>query len=409
MSLSNPTNPPLVNEHAATPVSTGVVFAVDENQSKINQLHGINPAGSVGAGIPKPVSNVGASVSNGSVGSTCTVNITFQRDPSDNNFAGVTIYVKGYQGNNAPVQVGASADSPCTVILNNTGEPVILIVQSVGNGGVSPITTSPTCAIKLPKNSNGGYGTQTTTNLTLAQIPSTPAGSLVLSSLTTLSTGGSQGPAVNLDTEGSFDWWTINPNTTTPANCCYPNAEALVFACANRGSFGRFRTQLFCGSGGADALSTAGSPAFASTTVSYASNQNALIMTAGSSITGVSNNGISLTSLALVSVDPNIPFGGWLAWIPLPTGRSTTVNVHFALRACTATLKAILLDGSNGDITVTQTGISGGSSGTWFNFYRATFTVKSNQYLPMLFIQILETAGVAGLVGNLALPAITLS
>lgn len=172
MSLSNPTNPPIVNEHVATRVSTGLVFAVDENQTKVNQIHGINPAGSTGAGIPKPVTNVTASIANASVGATSTVSVRFQRNPQDNNFAGVRIYAKGYQGNKTSVQVGGGQDSPCTVILNNTGESVTLVVQSVGNGGVSPLASSPTYGIKLPKSKTGGAGTSTITSpSTLDQLP----------------------------------------------------------------------------------------------------------------------------------------------------------------------------------------------------------------------------------------------
>ena len=172
MSLSNPTNPPLVNEAVAKRVSTGLVVSVDENQTKINQIHGTNPAGSFGAGVPKPVFNVQASMANASPGATTTINISFQRDPSDQNFSGVVIYAKGYQSNNAPVQIGASKDSPCTVILNNTGESVTLIVQSVGNGGVSPIASSPTTSIKLPKSKGGGVGTTTVTQLVTQPAPS---------------------------------------------------------------------------------------------------------------------------------------------------------------------------------------------------------------------------------------------
>lgn len=172
MSLSNPTNPPILNEHVATRVSSGLVFAVDENQTKVNQIHGINPVGSTGSGIPKAVSNVAASISNASVGTTSTISVRFQRDPLDKNFAKIVIYAKGYQGNNTPVQVGSSADSPATVVLNNTGESVSLIVQAVGNGGVSPLASSPTTAIKLPTGTNGGFGTGTQTNLTTAQVGS---------------------------------------------------------------------------------------------------------------------------------------------------------------------------------------------------------------------------------------------
>jgi len=171
MSLSNPTNPPILNEAVSKSYLTRVLeSASDENQTKVNQIHGINPTGSTGAGIPKPVTNVSASVSNASAGATSVISVNFQRDPSDKNFSRVVIFAKGYQGNNSPVQVGSGADSPATVILNNTGEAVSLIVQSIGNGGSSPFASSPTCSIKLPQNANGGFGPTSTTNLTTGQV-----------------------------------------------------------------------------------------------------------------------------------------------------------------------------------------------------------------------------------------------
>ena len=181
-----------------------------------NQLHEINTAGSTGAGIPKPVIKVNASMSNASVGSTSIINILFQRDPSDKNFARVVILAKGYQGNNSPVQVGSGADSPCTVILNNTGESVTLIVQSVGNGGVSPIASSPTCSIKLPKNSTGGFGTQTTTNITSTQVQSIASGATVGSraSLPSTSTKGS----IYLCTDAEYEYFSDGSNWTTRVN-----------------------------------------------------------------------------------------------------------------------------------------------------------------------------------------------
>ena len=143
------------------------------NRSNINQIRGVTKAGSTGSGIPKHVTNVSVLMSSASAGATSKIVVTFRRDPTDSTFTGVTVYAKGYQGNQSPTQVGFGTDAPLTVILNNTGESVSLIVQATGNGGSAPMSTAPSCGVKLPASSNGGFGTITTTNITTAQIPST--------------------------------------------------------------------------------------------------------------------------------------------------------------------------------------------------------------------------------------------
>lgn len=129
--------------------------------SGISQIRGTTVNGSTGMGIPKQVTNVGLNMGNAQAGSTSTLTVTFQRDPTDNAFGGVTIWVKGYQSNPSPIQVASSTSSPVTFVLNNTGESVSLIVQAYGNGGAAPLTSSPTTGLTLPKSSGGGVGTTT--------------------------------------------------------------------------------------------------------------------------------------------------------------------------------------------------------------------------------------------------------
>lgn len=183
MSLSNPVNPPLVHEAAAKPVATGQVFAVDENSTKVNQLHGITSNNQQGAGIPKQVTNVQVSIANAATGSTCTISVLFKADPTDKSFSGVNIWVKGYQGNNNPVQVGSGTTSPTKVVLNNTGETVSFIVQAYGNGGNAPFNQSPTCSGRLPQSSSGGFGSSTVTST-----PLTLSGDVVVTSPSTVAT-----------------------------------------------------------------------------------------------------------------------------------------------------------------------------------------------------------------------------
>lgn len=129
----------------------------------INQIRGIAQAGAIGAGIPQHVTNISVSIANASAGTTSTVTVTFRRDPSDKNFSGVSVFAKGYQGNQTPLQVASSTDSPVSFILNNTGEALSLIVQATGNAGAAPFGTAPTAGVNLPKSTAGGVGTTTTT------------------------------------------------------------------------------------------------------------------------------------------------------------------------------------------------------------------------------------------------------
>jgi hypothetical protein len=144
-------------------------------RNAINQLRGTDPKGSLGSAIPKQVTNVGAAISNGQVGTTSTVRVTFHRDPSDKNYSAASIWVKGYQGNSTPVQVAQSYESPATFVLNNTGEPVSILVQSTGNGGQAPLSSAPTTGITLPKSTTGGYSTQTITTYNVSNPPPAPA------------------------------------------------------------------------------------------------------------------------------------------------------------------------------------------------------------------------------------------
>ncbi|MGA9798580.1 MAG: hypothetical protein WBQ68_06205 [Terriglobales bacterium] len=165
MSLSKPSSPVFITEGVASgaqPVSP----SLDSNQNAtlINQLHGIANTNATGAGIPKQVSNVQVSVANAQTGATCTVSVLFTQDPTDKNFAGVAILVKGYQGNNQLVQVSSGISSPTKFVLNNTGENVSFTVQAYGNGGAAPLTGAPTCSASLPQSTGGGYGSSTITS-----------------------------------------------------------------------------------------------------------------------------------------------------------------------------------------------------------------------------------------------------
>lgn len=176
----------------------------------VNQIRGNNPATATGAGIPKQVTNVTAAVANASSGATSTVTVTFQRDPTDTAFAGVTVLVKGYNGNQIPTQVASGTDSPIQFILNNTGEAVSLIVQAYGNAGIAPTASAPTTGIQLPKGSGGGFGTTTVTQI-VTQSSGAVAGSMSIGTPVNVTTNPTN---VNVSTEGTKDWF-VNAGDTS--------------------------------------------------------------------------------------------------------------------------------------------------------------------------------------------------
>lgn len=204
--LSQPKSPLSTNMGTArpptTPLTSGVVMP-----TQVNLLRGNANLNAAGSGIPKHVTNVSAAVSNASTGSTSVVAVMFRRDPSDKFFSGANVFVKGYQGNNNSVQVGAGADSPISITLNNTGENVSFTVQSYGNSGAASLNTAPSSSTTLPKSANGGYGQTTVPGYTVNNPP--PASSA--------SPAYMYGP-------GNFDFLTPNPSrsvTNDIANVVY--------------------------------------------------------------------------------------------------------------------------------------------------------------------------------------------
>lgn len=164
MSLSKPINPPTVARAVTTPISSGLVFSTAVPRTQVNQIHGTTQNNANGTGIPKQVSNVQVSIANAQTGATATVSVLYRRDPTDAAFSGVNVWVKGYQGNSQLVQVASGTGSPCTFVLNNTGETVSFTIQAFGNGGNAPLAQSPTSSGTLPKSTGGGFGTSTTTS-----------------------------------------------------------------------------------------------------------------------------------------------------------------------------------------------------------------------------------------------------
>lgn len=78
------------------------------------------------------------------------VAVSFTRDPSDKNFAGVHIWLTGYHGNNNPVLITDASDSPAVFLVETTGENVTVTVQPFNSNHVSaPFAGAKTCTVAL--------------------------------------------------------------------------------------------------------------------------------------------------------------------------------------------------------------------------------------------------------------------
>lgn len=109
-----------------------------------------NPVASAGSlTTPNHVQNVQVQVKKTSDVSS-KVTVTYQRNPQDYLFIDTRVFVSGYKGNPAPVQV-ASGVSPVSFSLENTGEPVAVTVQASGNLGQAPLSTAPATTLQLTK------------------------------------------------------------------------------------------------------------------------------------------------------------------------------------------------------------------------------------------------------------------
>lgn len=107
----------------------------------------INSSNARTVSMPSHVSNVRAVVGHTSDVSS-RVSAIFSRDPGDHFFAKGVVYVSGYKGNPAPVQI-ASGHSPVSFALENTGEAVSVTVQAHGNLGPAPLETAPNTTLQL--------------------------------------------------------------------------------------------------------------------------------------------------------------------------------------------------------------------------------------------------------------------
>lgn len=104
------------------------------------------------SGVPKQVISVFATespvVTQGRTVSLLSV--IFTRDGHDAKFGSVKVYLSGYKGNTQPVAIGDSHDSPCSFLVESTGENVVVTVQALGQDGTpAAFDKAPTTHVLL--------------------------------------------------------------------------------------------------------------------------------------------------------------------------------------------------------------------------------------------------------------------
>lgn len=78
------------------------------------------------------------------------VSVSFTRDGSDADFAGVKIWLTGYKGGANPLLVADGTESPTSFLLEMTGETVVVTAQAFGpSGAVADFATAPTTTVLL--------------------------------------------------------------------------------------------------------------------------------------------------------------------------------------------------------------------------------------------------------------------
>jgi hypothetical protein len=77
------------------------------------------------------------------------VSVTFLRNPIDAAFAGVRIWLTGYQANPGRVLVADGFDSPLSFLVESTGESVVVAVQAVGTTAAADLDAAPTATVLL--------------------------------------------------------------------------------------------------------------------------------------------------------------------------------------------------------------------------------------------------------------------
>ncbi len=112
--------------------------------SQSSSLSPVAVAPVTSANMPKAVQNVGAAVK--ASGSQRVVTVRFTRSP-DPFYQAVNVYLR--QGNQQPVLVASSPTSPISFSVSKTLAASTVFVQTQGNWGPMPLSSSPSAALRL--------------------------------------------------------------------------------------------------------------------------------------------------------------------------------------------------------------------------------------------------------------------
>ena len=112
--------------------------------SQPSSLSPVAVAPVVSANMPKAVQSVGTAVRIS--GSQRQVTVRFTRSP-DPFYQSVNIYLR--QGNQQPVLIASSPTSPITFSVAKTSAAATVFVQTQGNWGPMPLSSSPSASLRL--------------------------------------------------------------------------------------------------------------------------------------------------------------------------------------------------------------------------------------------------------------------
>ena len=154
---------PFVNPRDIAPIEdvpTRSLFRPDMVEERLRRLgRGQTTTATVGnnlngrnvTGVPDQVTTVSATESpkKAQDRTLSLVSVSFLRNPIDTAYAGVRVWLTGYQGNTSRVLAADGFDSPLSFLAESTGESIVVTVQAVGTTAAADLDAAPTATVLL--------------------------------------------------------------------------------------------------------------------------------------------------------------------------------------------------------------------------------------------------------------------